>query len=547
MNNKPLLYLFNATFLTMDDSLPESHHMLVQGNIILHCSPDTAPFGLNWKQNDFIQKRSLLADEIDFVDLHGATVLPGFCDAHAHFLCYADTLSVADLTKATTEEEAVELLYDHAQRITAKPGEWIRGHGWIHNYWKNRTTPTRHSLDKAFPNNPVFATSKCLHLAWTNTTGIRTCGLHKDSKIPMGSALPYDQDGELTGLLVEEAGEMVMQMLPKQTQSQRLAALMQAQKKAHSYGLTAFHCPETDEDFQIYQRAVIEDKLRVRIVFHPYFGLLDDYIKSGIRHGFGNDWLRIGGIKAMMDGSLGGRTAYMYDCYKNEPENSGMTVVDFDVARKVVLKANANGFPAVIHAIGDKAVGNILRIFKEAQELYPAMRGRNSIEHLQLLSEKDIPLLKEVCPIASVQPVHLCADIKPAEMFWGDRSHLAYAFKTVKEAGCLLTFGSDVPVESFNPFISIHGAVNRQSVDFKPEDGWYPEQKISVLDALKAFTIGPAKAAGTSVETRRGTLNRGKLADFVVLKENPLNIPPEKLSSITPLSTWVGGECVFKA
>ncbi len=544
---KQFTYFYNANILTMDDRNPQTHHMLVSGDTIIHTLPDRAPFGLDWHDTDFARVRESHANLIEFVNLNGATVLPGFCDSHIHLGSCAEALAMADLTKARDEEDAVRILKAHADKIGIKKGQWVRGHGWIHNYWPDAKTPTRHSLDRAFPDNPVYLSSKCMHLGWINTCAIRTCHLTKDIRLDGGS-FDIEPGGELSGFVREAATKLVEDLIPELSDEQYKDYILAVQAKAHAGGLTAMSIPDSSPShtFRLLQELVAEDRLRLRVVYHPPAYLFEHYLVSNVKPGFGNDYLRIGGVKILMDGSLGGRTAYMYEAYDHEPDNFGQTVESLAFTEATIMKANAAGFPTVIHAIGDKTVGMLLRFYIKAAEKYPNMKGHNSIEHLQLIAPKDIPLLKEACPIASVQPVHVCADIVPADRFWGKRARYAYAFRTFLDAGCILAFGSDSPVEPFNPFFSLHAAVNRQSLNDEPEGGWYPEEKITRMEALKGFTTGAAQAGGPIVMQRRGDLSAGKLADFIALDQDPLTVSATQLRHMTPISTWVGGQRMYQ-
>lgn len=542
---KHFSYFYNATILTMDDANPCTHHMLTCNGTIVYAGNDRAPLSLDSRDADFSRVRASLSQDVEFIDLKGSTVIPGFCDSHMHIGHTSHTIAMADLTSARTEDEAVALMQQHAKKINAKPGDWIRGHGWTHNFWPGEKTPTRHSLDKAFPDNPLYLTSKCLHLGWVNTCAIKTCGLTKDTPCPVGGSFAIEPSGELSGYILEDAVELVEKCIPELTAEQLKNNMIEVQKIAHSFGLTALNTPDTKEDFMMLQELNNEGKLDTRIVFHPRVSMFEEVIDAGLKSGLGDDFLRIGGIKILMDGSLGGHTAYMYEPYENEPENYGQTVEDPDKMIQVTMAANAAGFPMVIHAIGDKAIGMVLRAYEKVQRLFPEMTGRNSIEHLQVISEKDLPLLEQVRPIAGVQPVHLCADLVPADKFWGKRARLAYAFRTIANAGCTLAFGSDCPVEPMNPFYGLHAAVNRQSLEDKPEAGWYPDERLTIMESLKAFTKGGAIAGGVITAARRGELAEGKLADFVVLDENPLTMPSTKLRTTLPQSIWVGAKCVY--
>jgi len=266
----------------------------------------------------------------------------------------------------------------------------------------------------------------------------------------------------------------------------------------------------------------------------------------------GDDRLRISAVKLFADGSLGGRTALMVDPYEGEPENRGICVTDRDEIRRVTLKANRAGLSMAIHAIGDQAVDNVLAAFEASLDelgcsgaagMQPPIQNR--IEHLQVFHPRDLERIRRVKPIASMQPIHLCADMGPADRFWGERARYAYACRTLAEAGCLLAFGSDAPVEPINPFLGLYAATTRRNLEGAPESGWYPGQRLSLQESLEGYTKNCAQASGQ--QDRLGSLEAGKLADFIVLAQDPFSLTPEELRDAKPLATFTGGQCVFAA
>jgi predicted amidohydrolase YtcJ len=545
----PLAYYYNANVITMNPSSPTAPHMLVCGDRVLHCDNSRAPFGLDYRDADFGRVRQSMAGQVRFVDLGGRTVIPGICDAHAHFLMWGEKLTHVDLSGGRSEEDCVRLLKEGAADVAK--GEWVRGRNWSNNLWDNTAFPSRDSLDAAFPDNPVLLTSKCCHVIWVNSAALAAAGVDDHTPDPHGGEIER-RGGRLTGILKEDANELVSRAVGEMNIEQWYAAMDRAQSVAHGLGITAMQTPEYMDMWTFLQGAHAEERLTMRINFWMPISVLDELVGAGIRHGLGDDRLRISAVKVFMDGSLGGRTALMYDPYEGEPDNFGIEVTDAETIARWTLQANRAGLSMAVHAIGDLAVGNVISAYEaSAAELgtggdtrtNPVLRNR--IEHLQVFSDRDLDRLKRLRPVVSIQPIHLCADMGPADRHWGARSKNAYACRTVKDLGSLMVFGSDVPVESCNPFYGLYAATTRKNMDAQPASGWYPEQCISLQEALEAYTINCATASGQ--QDVLGSLEAGKLADFVVLTENPFEVGPEDLRDMKPLATVSGGTTVFEA
>lgn len=545
-----LRYFFNGRIYTMNTATPEAPHMLLAGDRILFCSSGRAPLGLDFRESGFGALRERLRGDVECVDLGGRVVLPGLTDAHVHFVWWAVSQTRADLTASVSEADAVRCLQDAAGKRPA--GEWIVGHGWSHNAWDPPVAPSRDSLDSVYPDNPVFLTSKCGHLQWVNSAALRLAGIDASTASPPGGEIEMRERAgrrEPTGLLKESAGSLVETQIPPLSPDQMRRALAEGQRQAHRLGLTAIHTPESLADFDLFQRLHDEGSLTVRVNFLIPVAALEHLTELRVRHGLGDHWLRVAGVKMFADGSLGGRTALMYEAFEGEPENFGIPVASAAEIEDATLRANRAGLAMAIHAIGDKAVSNVLAAFERAQAETGGSGAagsrpfvRNRIEHLQLFAERDLPRICSVQPVASMQPVHLCADMGPADRYWGSRARRAYACRTLMEAGCLLAFGSDAPVEPINPFYGIYAAVTRCSLDGLPEGGWHPEEALGVRDAIAAYTTGPALTAG--VKEMVGDLTPGKLADFIVLDEDPFEVPAQGLRNLLPVATYCGGQCV---
>lgn len=548
----PLKYFFNGNIRTLAQTHPLAPHMLVAGEKIWFCSDHRAPLGLDFRESGFAHQRKLYEQEIEFIDLEGRTVLPSFGDAHVHFLWWALNNSRPNLSEARSAEEAVAQLV--AEAGNTPRGEWIVGHGWSHNSWPGASLPRKELLDAAFPHNPVYLTSKCGHLAWLNSLALKLVGIDAHTPDPPGGEICREgppHAPRLTGILKEDAVLLVEAAVPPPSKHAKRNAFLRGQLRAHALGITSIHTPEDLDTWEFYGQMRSAGLLRLRVAFLLPLASLDDALAMRLRWGSGDDLLFVAGIKLFADGSLGARTALMWEPYENEPENYGTEVRTADEILEATIKANRAGLPVAVHAIGDRAVGVVLQALEAAASETGAMGAadtrplvRNRIEHLQLIAPRDLELLRAVRPVASVQPVHLCADWKPAETHWGKRARFAYAFRTLAQHGCTLAFGTDAPVEPIHPWYGIYAAVTRCDLEGKPPHGWYPEECLSLEQAVAAYTIGSAQAAGKQHAV--GTLQPGRYADFIVLDEDPWHVPPHDLRNLSVAQTYFAGECVYK-
>lgn len=541
-------YYYNGTVYTGAGGWNAAGHLLVSdGGQVVHAARGTNRLGLDFEATDFDRVRQGLRGIVRCVDLKGRTIIPGITDSHAHFLWWGSTLAELDLSGTASEEECVARAIKYADGRGAD--EWIVGMGWAHNQWSGAALPSRASLDAALGNRPAILSSKCGHLAWVNSAALAAAGLDDTVADPDGGEFER-ANGRLTGILKETAIRLVSDHVGALTTAQRQEALARAQEHAHALGITGMQTPEDLETFRFLQEAHGRGDLTMRINFWMPVSALDDLVDGGIRHGLGDDRLRISAIKVFMDGSLGGRTALMYDDFEGEPGNKGVEVTSAEDILRYTLKANGAGLSMAVHAIGDLAVGNVLAAYDAAAERFgragdtrsnPVLRNR--VEHLQVYDERDFERISRVKPIASMQPIHLWADMQPAERHWGERARRAYACNTLAKAGCLLVFGSDVPVESCNPYWGLYAATARKSIEGTPDSGWNPQECIPLEAALDAYTRNPAIASGQ--QHRLGTLEPDKLADFVVLPEDPFKVSAEELRDMKPVATFINGTQVF--
>jgi predicted amidohydrolase YtcJ len=479
-------------------------------------------------------------------DMNGRVILPGLTDAHLHLKHYSQSLQKIDC-ETDTKEECLRRVEERLKK--AKPGEWILGHGWNQNVWGS--WPSVSDLDAIAPDNPVYLTAKSLHASWANTPALKLANITSQTPDPQNGQIRRDAKGAATGILLESAMELVGDAVPEQTITEIADAIEKAQSILWRMGLTGVHDFDRRDSFMALQGLHAHGKLKLRVLKNLPVELLDQAYELGLRAGFGDDWLRIGSVKAFMDGALGPHTAAMFQPYIGEGENRGILNMDGEELFEHGRKAALVGLGMTVHAIGDRANHEVLNAYEqlrsyEKENDLPALRHR--IEHVQVLHPDDIPRLGKLNIIASMQPIHATSDMLMADAFWGERSHYAYAMRTQLDHGARLALGSDAPVESPNPFWGIYAAVTRRRADGSPSaEGWYPEQRLTMAEALEGYTLGPAYAAG--MEDRLGRLAPGYLADLIVLdaSQDPFTCEPDELLAMQSSATMVGGEWVWQS
>lgn len=495
-------------------------------------------------------------------DLGGRTLIPGLTDAHIHLEHYALGLQKVDC-ETTTLAECLRRVGERA-RITP-PGEWVLGHGWNHNEWPDVPSgqPDREpgygsaaDLEAVAPRNPVFLTAKSLHAAWASRTALQQAGVTALTPDPPGGRLGRDEHGQPNGILYESAVHLVAQALPEPGEGQVVAALRTAQPVLWQMGVTGVHDFDGRRCFVALQILHQAGELRLRVLKGVPLSSLPHATALGLRSGWGDDFLRIGGVKAFADGALGPQTAAMLQPYEGTSGDSrGLLLLDAEELYEHGCQAVQNGLHLAVHAIGDRANHEVLNAFERLRQyeqhlletggLPAGSPLRHRIEHVQLLHPEDTARLAQLGIIASMQPLHATSDMVMADRYWGERVQQAYAWRTQLHHGATLAFGSDAPVESPNPFWGLHAAVTRRRADGLPgPQGWVPAQKLSVFEGLRAYTVGPAFAAGW--EDHQGCLLPGYFADLLVLDTDPFTCEPEQLRSIRPEACMVAGEWVWQ-
>ncbi len=476
----------------------------------------------------------------EVVDARGRLVLPGFADAHIHFTGFAQSLDRVNLEGCRSVEEAVARVA--AGAAAAREGETILGGGWNHLDWTVPTFPDKRPLDAVAPNHPVILTRKDGHSAWVNSAALRQLQITRETPVPEGGRLERDANGELTGLVREKAMELLGRGIGKSDEEIPQGTLRRAIEQAHRAGLTAIHNIEGANALRAWQSLHAHGKLKLRVI-HSIPGDSVEYaLALGLERGFGDDWLRLQAVKLFADGSLGSLTAQMHAPFVGT-DTRGMALTDHAALLRLARQAARGGLDVWIHAIGDAAISRTLDVFA-------LLRGegwRDSIfriEHAQHLNPADLPRFAQFDVIASMQPIHQPSDMKMADEFLGpERVRFTYAFNSLRQAGATLAFGSDCPVERFEPLRGILAAATRQNELGEPRDGWIPEERLSVEAAVEGFTRGAALAAGDG--TRAGMLAVGCRADMVILSQDIFEIPPREMLNTQVDYTLVGGEVVF--
>ena len=466
------------------------------------------------------------------LDLTGSTVTPGLTDAHAHLTEWAFARREVDLSGARSPTEAAILVaqrgvtspYSDRAAPASRPQAWLRGRGWNPHLWD--TAPTREILDAHVPERPVALQSHDMHALWVNSVALRMAGIHAETPDPEGGTIVRDSSGEPTGLLLEWAGRLVTQHIPAPTLDESVSAMRDAQAQLHTLGITGvhsfpgIHLIEPDP-LSVLQRLRDAGGLRLRILQHIALDRLEQAIASGMRSGAGDQWIRTGAVKMFLDGALGSRTAWMHEPYE-DGSGCGMRTMDPDAFRRSVARAARHGIAATVHAIGDAAVDLALRVLGDESVQVAGMPHR--IEHLQCCPLDRLADAAQLGIVCSMQPSHLMTDWTIADRYWGERrSRGAYAFGSLLRNGTILAFGSDVPVEPVDPRRGLSAAVFRQDMSGAPSAGWYPSERLAPLDALRGYTVGPARAAG--LPEPAGTLARGAPADLAAWDHDPCAEP----------------------
>jgi len=526
------LAFVNGKIYTVNDKQPLAESVVIENNKIIFV-------GSNNDAEKFIDAST------EKINLQGKFMMPGFIDNHVHFLSGGFYLNGIDLRPAKSTSEFKKILKEYA---STHQGKWITGGNWDHEAWEVKDIPTKEMVDEFTSNTPILIDRFDGHMALTNSYTLKLAGITKDTESPEGGLIVKDKNtGEPTGILKDNAISLVSKFIPASSEDEYYTALLTALDHAKQLGVTSVQDITYSNDLKAYRRAEKENKLTCRIYtrmpIESYQKLIDDEIKVPS----GSDKLKMGSLKAFADGSLGSSTAWFFERYDQDTLTTGlaMDIVTNGCLEIWAMDADKNHLQISTHAIGDKANSYMLNVYENIKNKNPVWDRRFRIEHAQHVRLEDVKRFAEIGVIASVQPYHLIDDGVWAEKRIGKkRINEAYPLKDFLDNGVKMCFGTDWTVAPLNPLLGIYAAVTRRTLDDKNPDGWIPEQKISLEDAIKCYTINCAYASFE--EDIKGTIETGKLADLIVLSEDIFSIDPIKIKDVKVEMTVFDGEVIYK-
>ena len=502
------------------------------------------------------------------IDLNGKTVLPGLIDAHCHLLGLGLARLTIDFTGTHSEADAGEKVAQRA--AVSNPGQWIRGRGWNQNEWRVKSFPSQKLLNRFAPDNPVYLVRVDGHACWVNKRALELAGVNRHTPDVPGGKIVRDADGDPTGVFIDAAMELIYKFLPEPSDEELREAIRRATDECASVGLTSVHEMGVEsKQVEVYKNLIDQNKfpLRVYAAVDGPGELWDKMKKERKLIGYGNNKLTLRALKLYVDGALGSRGAAMIEPYADDPNSRGLTVLSGEALQKLVDESMDKGFQVCTHAIGDRANHSVLDVYEMALKKHHVLDARLRVEHAQVLSPQDILRFKELDVLPSMQPAHCTSDMYWAEKRLGSkRIRGAYAWRSLLNTGIVIPAGSDFPVESPNPFFGIYAACTRQDKNGLPKNvddvrtwfqspadeysdttmfihGWYAHERMTLEEAVRGFTTWAAYAAFE--ENLKGSLERGKLADFIIIPKDIFQCPSNEIPSIQVESTVVGGKVVF--
>jgi predicted amidohydrolase YtcJ len=525
--------LRNGKVYTMDEANPQAEMVVCSGDKIVFVG-------------SIIEGAKHLTPETKIIDLQGATVLPGLIDAHAHMNSLGKSLEILDLRGIETPQTITQLVI--GLQMTIPKGEWITGRSWDQNDWPSKSFPSWRDL-QGTEANPVYLIRVDGHAGWVNKTALKLCGIDKDTPDPPGGKILRDKKGNPTGIFLDNAMDLIEQKIPKPSVETIKKRLMNAFAECAENGLTGVGDAYIySQSYQAYLELADEGKMTIRV-----YGMhcdsaewLEDNFARGPLIGYGGGYFTARCVKMFADGALGSRGGLLFEPYSDDPGNCGVEISSEDSIQNVTKRAVKAGFQVAVHAIGDKANNNVLNAYQRALKEAPPSDYRLRIEHCQTLTAEDIPRFKELGVIASMQPTHCTSDMPwSLDRLGPERMKGAYAWRSLKNAGAVLAFGSDFPVEEVNPFWGIYSAVTGKDLQGNPPGGWYPEQCLTVQEALEGFTVGSAYAQFQ--EDKVGRIKAGFYADFTIIDRDIFDIPVKEIPKTKVIHTIVGGRVVYSS
>jgi predicted amidohydrolase YtcJ len=520
-----------APVWTGDSAAPTASAVAVRGGTVVAVGDSASVAGL-------------IGPRTERIDRPAGLVVPGFIDDHVHLFAGGFQLASVDLRNAATPAEFTRRIAAFAR--TLGPGEWITGGDWDHELMPGAELPDRHWIDSVTPANPVFVNRLDGHMALANTAALRAAGLDRSTGPIAGGEIVRRPDGDLTGVLKDGAMDPVYAVIPEPSAARRDSALARAMGHAAAHGVTGVASVSTSwSEIATLRRARERGELTLRTSNYPPLADWRAAAESLRVDGPGDDWIRVAGVKGFVDGSLGSTTALFEEPFTDQPESRGIFVTPEDSLRAWIGAADSAGLQVVVHAIGDRANAILLDLYDSVFSAHGARDRRFRIEHAQHLRPSDIPRFAALGVIPSMQPYHAADDGRWAEKRIGpERIKTTYAFRSLLDAKARLVFGSDWTVAPLDPLLGIEAAVTRRTIDGKNPGGWVPEQKITVDEALRAYTASNAYAM--FMDDSIGRLAPGRAADLVLLDRDLRTVPPETIASAHVLLTMVGGRAVYR-
>lgn len=530
----PTLIILNATIHTMDPRQPTAEAVAIFGTRVIAVGSSK-------------EIRKIASNGTRIIDGKKQSVFPGFNDAHVHFLSGGFQLSSVDLRDADTPQEFAERIRRFTEKLPA--GRWITGGDWDHERWSGGPLPTKELIDRFTPDTPVFVSRLDGHMALANSLALRLAGITRQTLDPAGGLIVRDpKTGEPTGVLKDAAMSYVWKVIPASSFEEKLTAARAATEHAARLGVTSVQDMSAGNDIGVYQTLLDRGELKTRIYAIAPLPAWERLARTGVRAHFGSEMLRIGGLKGFSDGSLGSTTAFFYEPYRDAPGTSGLAGDEMFPEGAMlgrVREADRAGLQVLIHAIGDRANDMILTMLEQVTRENGERDRRFRIEHAQHLRREDIPRFGRNKVIASMQPYHAIDDGRWAEKRIGkERAKTTYAFRSLLDAGATLAFGTDWTVAPLDPMLTIYAAVTRRTLDGKNSKGWIPEQKISVDEAVRAYTVGSAFAEFE--DQVKGTITPGKVADIVILSRDIFKIDKNEIENTKVIMTIVDGRIVYE-
>ena len=534
--NTPDLLIINAKIWTVDEVNPVAEAVAVKGNRIFKV-------GINKD----LQK--LAGQKTRIINARGKLVVPGFNDAHLHFIGGGLALMNVDLNGCRT---LVEIQQKIKERVNELPKDsWITGRGWDHTLFNNGKWPTKEDLDAVSPDHPVFVRRVDGHVGWANSLAIKLAQIGPETQSPDGGEVVRDKTGGPTGIFKESAMGLVGKVVPATNNEQKVIAAKKAIDLAKQLGITSVQDNSGIESIKIYNNVLKEKKVTVRITEWMDFDLSADADKLTAAFQEFNQFtkpgfLQIGLLKGLVDGTLGSRTASFFHPYDDDPSTAGLPQYNFADLTQMICTADSLGFQVGLHCIGTKANWMALEGFKEAKKRFGKKDNRHRLEHAQVLRLEDIPLLSELGVIASMQPTHCTSDKRWAEQRIGwERCKGAYAWQKILQSGAHISFGTDWPVEPLDPMRGLYSAVTREGIKTPgPDGGWFPDQKLTMAEAVRLYTLDAA--FGEFQEKEKGSITAGKLADIIILSKDLFSIPPREILETKVDMTIFDGRVVYE-